>query len=94
MVEREMKILTEIDHVNIIKLHEIIDDHKTDKVYLIMDYLQGGSLMDLVDKSEDGLDVKVVRSYFRSIVSALHYCHEVRSISHRDLKPENILIDK
>ena len=61
VVEREMQILTEIDHVNIIKLHEIIDDHKSGKIYLIMDYLDGGSLMDIVDNSENGLDVTVVR---------------------------------
>ena len=61
VVEQEMQILTEIDHVNIIKLHEIIDDHKSGKIYLIMDYLDGGSLMDIVDKSENGLDVTVVR---------------------------------
>lgn len=39
VVDREMSCLTKIDHINIIKLHEVIDDPNTDKVYLIMDYL-------------------------------------------------------
>lgn len=75
-------------------MHEIIDDPKTDKVYLIMDFLSGGNLMDKVDNSDDGLDLDRGRQYFRSIVSALHYCHEVQHIAHRDVKPENILLDK
>ena len=48
-VDHEMSILTKIDHINIIKLHEIIDDPNTDKVYLIMDYLAGGSLADKLE---------------------------------------------
>ena len=39
VVDQEMSCLTKIDHINIIKLHEVIDDPNTDKVYLIMDYL-------------------------------------------------------
>ena len=39
VIEAEMNCLTKVDHINVIKLHEIIDDPNTDKVYLIMDYL-------------------------------------------------------
>lgn len=56
-VDQEMQILTKIDHINIIKLHEIIDDPISDKVYLIMDYLPGGSLMEKLDKSDNGFDL-------------------------------------
>ena len=35
----------------------------------------------------------MVRVYFKDLISALYYCHEVKSLSHRDIKPENILID-
>ena len=95
VVDQEMQILTKIDHVNIIKLHEIIDDHTTNKVYLIMDFLSGGSLKDKLDReeNEDGIDIKEVRPYFRALISAVHYCHEVKKIAHRDIKPENIMLD-
>ena len=88
-----MQCLTEIDHINIIKLYEIIDDPSTEKVYLIMDFLSGGSLYDLLDKNEDGLNIEEVRKYFKALISAVYYCHEVKKISHRDIKPENILLD-
>ena len=94
VVDQEMQCLTKIDHINIIKLHEIIDDPNTDKVYLIMDYLSGGSLADKLDKCDNGLDIDAARMYFKGLISAVHYCHEVQKISHRDIKPENILLDK
>lgn len=34
-----------------------------------------------------------MKKYFRSLLSAVHYCHEVQNISHRDIKPENIMLD-
>jgi MAP/microtubule affinity-regulating kinase len=41
-VKREIKILERLDHTGIAKLYEAFDTHK--QVYLIMEYLNGGSL--------------------------------------------------
>ena len=89
-----MKFLTEMKHMNVIKLHEIIDDPQSKKVYLIMDYLQGGTLAELLEESDNGLSLEKVRGYFKGLLSAMHYCHEVKKIAHRDIKPENIMLDK
>ena len=35
-----------------------------------------------------------VRVYFRELISAIHYCHEVKKLAHRDIKPENMMLDK
>ena len=93
VVDQEMSCLTKIDHINIIKLYEIIDDPSTEKIYLVMDYLSGGSLADKLEKHEEGLEIEQVRKYFKALISAVHYCHEVQKIAHRDIKPENILLD-
>ena len=89
-----MKFLTEMKHMNVIKLHEIIDDPQSRKVYLIMDYLQGGTLADRLEESENGLPLEKVRVYFKGLLSAMHYCHEVKNFAHRDVKPENIMLDE
>ena len=39
------------------------------------------------------IDLRKIWVYFRDMVSAIHYLHEVVGIIHRDLKPENMLID-
>jgi len=40
----EIKVLMKLSHINIVKLEEVIDDPKNSKIYLIMDYLSGGTL--------------------------------------------------
>lgn len=80
--------------MHIIKLHEVIDDPLSKKVYLVMDYLQGGTLAELLEESDSGLPLEKVRVYFKGLLSAMHYCHEVKQIAHRDIKPENIMLDK
>ena len=40
-----------------------------------------------------GLDEASVKKYFRSLLSAIHYCLKVQDFSHRDIKPENIMLD-
>jgi serine/threonine protein kinase len=39
-----MAILKKLDHPNIVKLFEIIDDPTHDKLYLITEHVKGGNL--------------------------------------------------
>ena len=41
-----MEVHKTLDHKNIVKLHEIIDDPLKNKIYMVMDYLPGGTLSD------------------------------------------------
>ena len=88
-----MNILKKLVHTNIVRLHEIIDDPSCEYVYLVMDFLPGGSLDLKLKQSESGLDEETVRTLFSQLVSAVHYCHEVINFSHRDIKPANIMLD-
>ena len=51
----EMDVLKSLVHTNIVKLYEIIDDPCKNKIYLVMDYLSGGSVDQQLSKSEGGL---------------------------------------
>jgi serine/threonine protein kinase len=53
--------LKDIEHPNIIKIHEIIDDEKDSKVYLVMDCLTGGTLEEALEASNSGLPEEKVR---------------------------------
>ena len=61
----EMDVLKSLVHTNIVKLHEIIDDPLKNKIYLVMDYLSGGTLAEKLEKSENGLPEEEARNYFR-----------------------------
>ena len=88
-----MDCLTKMNHKHIIKLVEVIDSPQADNVYLICEYITGGSLADAIEDSDKGLPEREVWKYFRALLSALFYCHEVKQIAHRDIKPENLMLD-
>ncbi len=43
-VRTEIAIMKRLEHPNVVRLNEIIDDPKADKLYIIMEYLKNGSL--------------------------------------------------
>mmetsp|Transcript_119378 Transcript_119378/g.166571 ORF Transcript_119378/g.166571 Transcript_119378/m.166571 type:complete len:144 (+) Transcript_119378:67-498(+) len=90
---KELEILKKLNHPNVVKLYEIIDDPSQNKICLIMDYLSGGDLQGLVKKNVNGIDQEEVRQYARALLSAIYYCHNETNIIHRDIKPENVMLD-
>ncbi|KAJ4462190.1 putative Calcium/calmodulin-dependent protein kinase kinase [Paratrimastix pyriformis] len=87
-VRREVAIMKKLDHPNVVRLFEVIEDDR--KVILVMEYLSGGASL----KDTDGgtpLPEDTSRAYFRDAVLGLEYLHHQRII-HRDIKPENLLI--
>ena len=56
----EMAILKSLNHKNIVKLHEIIDDPLKNKIYMIMDYLPGGTLANKLRERGSGLSEREV----------------------------------
>lgn len=84
--ETEIKILTLLDHPNIVRLFEVFEDQKN--FYLIMELCTGGNLLTKMNNNK--YKEKKAAIIMEQIVSAIAYCHE-RGICHRDLKPQNIL---
>lgn len=88
---REVSLLKELIHPNIVSLLEILMDET--RLYLVFEFLS----MDLkkyLDSLESGkyLEPKKVKSYLYQITQAILFCH-MRRVLHRDLKPQNLLID-
>jgi calcium/calmodulin-dependent protein kinase I len=86
-LQSEVEILSQIDHPNIVKLHEIYDE-KT-RFSMVMELMSGGELFDRIVEKEQYSE-KEAADTIRPIVDAIRYCH-LMGIAHRDLKPENLL---
>ena len=84
--QNEIKILAMVDHPNIVRLFEVIED---DKYFnLFQELCTGGELLKKIQTTQ--LKEKEIARIFNEIMSAVAYCHE-KGIVHRDLKLENIL---
>mmetsp|Transcript_9423 Transcript_9423/g.28450 ORF Transcript_9423/g.28450 Transcript_9423/m.28450 type:complete len:462 (-) Transcript_9423:182-1567(-) len=89
-VRREIGIMKQLNHRNIVGLHEVLSS--TRKIYMVMDLVRGGELFRHMERHNEHGDV-AVRKYFQQMVDGLDYCHR-RGVCHRDLKPENLLVDE
>lgn len=50
---KELKIMKLVDHVNVLKMHEIIDDEENDNLYLVLEYAQKGQSLDVDEEGEE-----------------------------------------
>ncbi len=85
---REAKVLSEMDHPNIVNVFEYGIDGEFP--YLVQEYLKGRSL-DVVLEREGSMDWRQVVAYGRQMAEGLAYAHEM-GILHRDLKPANLFV--
>ncbi len=81
-----------LKHSNLIGLFDIRSDEMGDQ-WVIMEYVSGESLEDVIDRHPDGMPVDQVLWWMRSICAGVAYLHD-HGIVHRDLKPGNIFLDE
>ncbi len=92
--EREIDILSELRHPNIVSLHG--GGAVGPRRYFVMDYISGEPLDVYVASRRhagEALSVRQVLRLFGKICSAVHAAH-IRGVIHRDLKPGNIRVDE
>ncbi|XP_053666040.1 testis-specific serine/threonine-protein kinase 4-like [Anopheles marshallii] len=89
-VQRELDAIRSLRHEHIINFYEIIETNM--RIYIVMQYAENGSLLQLV-RMKTKLTEARVRRYYRQLIDAIHYMHS-RFIAHRDIKLDNIVLDK
>lgn len=92
VLTREIDILKQVKHENIISIRDVYEDDQ--HVFIVTELCTGGELFDHIiekTKSKEGhYSEKDAARLIRQMLRAIAYCHE-RHIVHRDLKPENFL---
>ncbi|XP_005088929.1 cyclin-dependent kinase 13 [Aplysia californica] len=96
---REIKILRQLQHPNIVNLKEIVTDKqdaldfKKDRgsFYLVFEYMDH-DLMGLLESGMVTLHEEHIASFMKQLLQGLQYCHR-KHFLHRDIKCSNILLN-
>lgn len=88
--QRESRLLAQLVHRNILSVYsyELTEDSTP---FIVMEYLEGSSLADILRKKGTGLDYQDCKNIFMQICQGLAFAHK-QGVVHRDLGASNIMI--
>ncbi|UZJ54170.1 hypothetical protein CBS101457_003490 [Exobasidium rhododendri] len=89
-VEKEIRVLKDVRHPNIVRLYEVIESDRY--IGIVLEYASGGELFDHI-LAHKYLKERDACRLFAQLISGVSYLHQ-KKIVHRDLKLENLLLDR
>ena len=89
-LEKEIKILKQVRHRNIVHLYSVINSDKV--IYIIMEYVKGIELFSYINERKRLSEAESCH-FYQQIISGIEYLEKLK-IVHRDIKPENIIIEE
>ncbi|KAL1390044.1 kinase-like domain-containing protein [Phyllosticta capitalensis] len=88
---REISLMKELKHENIVSLHDVI--HTENKLMLVFEYMDKDLKKYMDSRGDRGqLDPATIKSFMYQLLRGIAFCHDNR-VLHRDLKPQNLLIN-
>jgi cyclin-dependent kinase len=87
---REIALLKELQHPNVVRIHDVI--HTNKKLILVFEYVDT-DLKKFMNQFDKGMDAKVIKSLLYQLVRGVAHCHQMK-VLHRDLKPQNLLVSQ
>jgi len=91
-LQEEIKILSSLNHANIINFYDFHVDEEKQRIVFITELMTAGTLRQFVLKSRQPAKLKVIKRWCIQILKGLMYLHS-QNIIHRDLKCDNIFIN-
>jgi tRNA A-37 threonylcarbamoyl transferase component Bud32 len=89
-MQREARALAVVNHPNCVRVYDLVEE--PDGLALVMEYLEGRSLAEIVD-SQGPLDDIAAGRLWSTMAGALAAAHE-KGVLHRDIKPSNVILDR
>ena len=87
---KEIRIHSELDHPNIVKLIKVFENQYN--IYMVLELVENGTLADLIEKRKH-LSEFEIKYYIKNLLDGINYIHQ-KNIIHRDLKPANLILTK
>ena len=88
VLKDEIKILSSLDHPNIVKYYETYES--PNYLYLVMEHCQGGELFKKLTENREEFTEQKAAHIMKSLFLAVNHLHS-KGVAHRDLKPENVM---
>ncbi len=85
---REAQTMARLNHPNLVRVIDYFEED--DKVYLVMDFVDGEELSECIARGK-ALPEDQVLEWTHQLLNALTYCHS-QGVIHRDIKPQNVII--
>jgi eukaryotic-like serine/threonine-protein kinase len=89
-LEREARLLSELDHPGIVKVHDFVK--RGDRMWLVLEHVDGVTLEELLTRAKR-IDSVAAVAIGLLLAEALAHAHE-HSVVHRDLSPKSVLVSK
>lgn len=87
----EVELLRELEHSNVVGVHEHFEDTDGAQFITILEHIPGSDCTQLLKKHQGPLDESIAASIISQVLCALSYCH-AQNVIHRDVKPDNIML--
>lgn len=91
-LDNEVKLLTEVNHANLIQLHEVLESSQVDRqveiredisrfqnLYLVIELCEGGELGGYVKKNGP-LPEETIKQIMSKLINALYYLHKMGNL--------------
>lgn len=87
--DKKIKMLCELDHPNIIKIINIMEDE--DYIYVVHDYCPGKDILSFLVENKEKVTDELIRQIINQILTGLAYLH-ANNVIHKNLNPDKILV--
>ncbi len=87
--QREARLIARLEHPHLLPVYDFDGEH--DPPYIVMRYLEGGTLKQVQQRG--GVPHDELLYILHQLSGALDYAHR-QGVVHRDLKPSNVMIDR
>lgn len=86
---REINILLQLQHDNILSIKEVVFGKHLNDIYLVMEYIEHELKM-ILDNKSPSFTISELKCLLKQLLSGINYLHR-NWVMHRDLKPTNLL---